>query len=297
MALIYSNFDLLDKPWWRKDYDERNAQYFISEIKRLQQAISLSVGNEDENFWKGYIDLHREHYLNERISTEENVTVQQLLKNSWFEFFKSYIFGPSRFLRLAKKVQNLNNTIICIFPTIFLPNLPMDRFTPSFAKQLHKQIGDGLIDNAGQYRTVGAKPVQDDDDGHVYLDPFLIEDEIVELFRQCQENFGKEELQLEEAIKFGACFLARFLLIHPFSNGNGRVARLLLSYLLSRFTVVPLPLYSGTESRDAFLQCLREAQWYSNKSHSALATFILEKIHLITHEICVKMDINIQNSD
>ncbi|CAG8805235.1 6934_t:CDS:1, partial [Gigaspora rosea] len=98
-----------------------------------------------------------------------------------------------------------------------------------------------------------------------------------ELFRQCREKFERTDLLLEEAIKYGACFLAYFLLIHPFINGNGRVARLLLSYLLSRFTVVPLSLYTGPKTRDIYLQCLREAQWYQESfKPSALATFILE---------------------
>ncbi|CAB5180846.1 unnamed protein product [Rhizophagus irregularis] len=52
------------------------------------------------------------------------------------------------------------------------------------------------------------------------------------LFRQCRQNFRREGLELEEAIKFGACFLAHFLAIHPFINGNGRVASALASFIL-----------------------------------------------------------------
>src|SRR5271163_4027919 len=94
MAFIHSNFDFANETWWKLDYDERNVQYFISNIKRLQQAISLSVDNENELFWKGYIDLHRERYLIECISAESNVdfdVIQQLLKKSWFKVSLSYI--------------------------------------------------------------------------------------------------------------------------------------------------------------------------------------------------------------
>ncbi|GET04228.1 Fic family protein [Rhizophagus clarus] len=168
----------------------------------------------------------------------------------------------------------------------------MDRFTPSFAKELHQQIGDnGLIDNAGQYRTNFVKPAQDD---FYYMDPKFINDELEKLFGKCREIFGREDLQLEEAVKFSACFLAYFLYVHPFSNGNGRVARLLLSYLLSNFTVVPLSLYTGTETRNNYLQCLREAQWYHDPPFkpSALATFILENVHKTSYHICTSMDID-----
>jgi fido (protein-threonine AMPylation protein) len=234
----------------------------------------------------GYIKLHQERYLIECISTESDVdyeTVKKLLKNE--------TNSDPHSLHLAKKVQNLHNAVKDIFPSIFFPNLPMDRFTPSFARRLHQQVGgNGLIDNAGQYRTKFSGPAQDD---FCYMDPVLIENELEKLFRQCRENFEKEDLQLEEAIKFGACFFAHFLYIHPFSNGNGRVARLLLSFLLSNFTVVPLSLYTGAKTRENYLQCLREAQWYNDPPFkpSVLATFILENVHLTSHNICVIMDI------
>ncbi|CAG8672362.1 5645_t:CDS:1 [Ambispora leptoticha] len=302
MALIHSKFDFVNKPWWRPDYDNRAPQYFISSTKRFQQAILLSVNNEDELLWKGFMDLHRERYLIECISAEGNVdldVIKQLLKKSRFEVFLNYacriffpriIFGSSRSSHLAKKVQNLHDTINGIFPTIFFPNLPMDRFTPLLAQQLHQQIGNGLIDNAGQYRTRYVMAAQEN---YVYLAPNLIENRIEELFRQCREKFGKEELELDEAIKFGACFLTHFLYIHPFMNGNGRVARVLLSYLLSKFTVVPLSLYTGTRTRDLYLQCLRESRYHEPFLPNALATFILENVYMTSYNICTVMDIDI----
>ncbi|CAG8759811.1 479_t:CDS:1, partial [Funneliformis caledonium] len=184
MALIHSKFDFLNKPWWRPDYDDRVPQYFILNTNRLQQTILLSINNEDELLWKGFMDLHRERYLIECISAEGDIdidVIKQLLKKSWFKIFLKYvcrivfpriifrpilrltsyicritfgnkihkiIFGPSRSSHLAKKVQNLYDTINGIFPSTFFPNLPIDRFTPLLTKQLHQQIGNGMIDNA-----------------------------------------------------------------------------------------------------------------------------------------------------
>src|ERR1051325_2267506 len=116
MALIHSDFNFLDKPWWQPDYDDRNAQYFISNTGRLQRSISLSVDSEDKLFFLGYIDLHLERYLIECISAEGDIdleVIRQLLNKSWFKVFLSYIseimfpriiFGPSRSSHLAKKV-------------------------------------------------------------------------------------------------------------------------------------------------------------------------------------------------
>ena len=61
-------------------------------------------------------------------------------------------------------------------------------------------------------------------------------------------------------VKLGAQFLSRFLYIHPFSNGNGRVGTILLSYLLSNFSVLPVSLYIKNAGRGVYLSCLRESQ-------------------------------------
>ncbi|CAJ0888371.1 126_t:CDS:1 [Entrophospora sp. SA101] len=302
MTLINSNFDFLNKPWWGLDYDDRDVHYFLSDTKRLQRAISSVVKSENELFRKGYIDLHRERYLIECISAESNIEltvkhVQQLLKGSWFRTFLDYfcrIFcgRHSHYSHLAKKVQNLHNAICKTFPSIFFLNLSIDNFTPLLAQQLHQQIGNGLIENAGQYRTQYVMAAQEN---YIYLAPDLIKDKMNKVFHQCQEKFRREDLQLEDAIKFGACFLTHFLYIHPFKNGNGRVARLLLSYLLSKFTVVPLSLYTGAKTRDVYLQCLRESRYRDPFTPNALATFILENIHLTSYNICAVMDIYVQN--
>ncbi|CAG8663641.1 fido domain-containing protein [Gigaspora rosea] len=259
MSMIYSKFDFLDRPWWKHSYDERDANYFLLSAKRHQHAILLAINESDSLFWKGYIDLHREHYLLECITAE---------------------------------MKNIHDAIIDIFPSIFFSDLPIDRFTPSFALQLHRQIGNELISNAGQYRTRHVMAAQEN---YVYMAPDLIEDKMNELFCQCKDKFGRTDLQLEEVIKYGACFLVYFLTIHPFINGNGRVARLLLSYLLSKFTVVPLSLYIGSKTRDVYLQCLREARYQDPFNPGALATFILECVYKTSYNICVVMDIDTQN--
>ncbi|CAI2165710.1 8291_t:CDS:1 [Funneliformis geosporum] len=206
------------------------------------------------------------------------------------------ILGPSRSSHLAKKVQNLQDTINDIFPSIFFPNpnRPMDCFTPLLAQHLHKRVGNGLIENAGRYRTRYVMAAQEN---YVYLAHYLIENRIEELFHQCRVKFGKKELGLDEAIKFWACFLTHFLYIHPFINGNGRVARLLLSYLLSNFTVVPLSLYTGTRTRELYLQCLRETRYQDPFMPNALATYILENVYMTSYNICALMDLNVPSND
>jgi Fic family protein len=74
-------------------------------------------------------------------------------------------------------------------------------------------------------------------------------------------------------LRISTFFFAEFLKIHPFSNGNGRTARLLVSYfLLSRASAVPISLYLDGD-RELFLRILGEAQWRQNPA--PLTTFCL----------------------
>lgn len=67
-------------------------------------------------------------------------------------------------------------------------------------------------------------------------------------------NLSKHEKIL--AICLGAFFLSEFLLIHPFYDGNGRTARILLSHIIRPHTVVPLSLYSSHDPSSAYLKAL-----------------------------------------
>ncbi|CAG8512849.1 6888_t:CDS:2 [Acaulospora colombiana] len=210
--MIYSKFDFLDRPWWKPSFDESNANYLVLNAKRFQHVISLTVNETDALFWKGYIDLHREHYLLECISAESDVDItidfiqQALKKPGTLGVFLSWLCGkifascltPGKSLRMTKKVKNVHDTIIGVFPSIFFPDLPLDQFTLSFAQQLHRQIGNELISNAGQYRTRLVMAAQEN---YVYMAPDLIEGKMNELFCQCREKFERTDLQLEEAIK------------------------------------------------------------------------------------------------
>ena len=90
----------------------------------------------------------------------------------------------------------------------------------------------------------------------------------------------------------GSQFLIHFLTIHPFRNGNGRVARLLLSYLLSSVTIVPLSIYFNAKNgREVYLECLRDERNKSPATESNLASLILESAYKNLEEMCIYLDI------
>jgi len=139
--------------------------------------------------------------------------------------------------------------------------------------KVHNYVAFDIVECPGQYRdgyveTLGSV---------IYAPPDSIPTKVsalINFVNNTLSSLGKPNNENRiRAICLGAFFLSEFLLIHPFFDGNGRTARLLLSYILQSHTVVPLSLFiknsvhshssEGTESgfkvpksRSAYLRAL-----------------------------------------
>jgi len=80
-------------------------------------------------------------------------------------------------------------------------------------------------------------------------------------------SLGPDVRDIDERLILGvvqhaAWFAAHFLEIHPFSDGNGRLTRILIDALLARIHPVPVPLipvgFSLEEARSRYIRALRE---------------------------------------
>jgi len=109
---------------------------------------------------------------------------------------------------------------------------------------LHRLIGAGIFnDTAGKYRTNLASAIGST---VAYALPSKIPSRVATLFQfvnETRSSLPADSPSLARLLQLGAFFMSEFLLIHPFSNGNGRTARLLLNYFLRDVTVVPFSLY------------------------------------------------------
>ena len=92
----------------------------------------------------------------------------------------------------------------------------------------------------------------------------------------------KGEKNLEDQIykMFKTCswLLCELLDEHPFSDGNGRLCRLLCSYALSFMSPFPTPIYNvwSASRKDDYIQALVDARKSKNKHPRSLTTMIIE---------------------
>lgn len=124
--------------------------------------------------------------------------------------------------------------------------------------QIHSLILKGIDNsNAGQYRKVqvlisGAM--------HVPPQPYLVPKEMESLFIWYDEN--KDKLH---PVVLAAEMHERLVTIHPFIDGNGRTARLLMNLILLQ-NGFPIAILKGdSESRLKYYNALETAQTQNNK--------------------------------
>ena len=145
-------------------------------------------------------------------------------------------------------------------------------FCVDFAKQIHRYIGSNLIPNCGEYRT---KKMMASGSNVIYATPDTIHERLIGLFhfilKHVRDAPSESIARCLHMIRLGSVFFSEFLLIHPFSNGNGRTARLLLNAFLRFDVVIPFSMY--IVKREEYIEVLEKRNNLSPPS--ALAQYVL----------------------
>lgn len=124
--------------------------------------------------------------------------------------------------------------------------------TAFVARQLHALILRGIDDaNAGRERTV---PVAISGSRHIPAHPSDVGPQLSDLFR-----WYEGEAQGLHPVLQAAAFHFRFVHIHPFVDGNGRTARLLMNLILMTAGYPPTVIKADPARRIAYLDALETA--------------------------------------
>lgn len=260
--------------FWAFPWDERTNETLIEEITKVVPELYTSLNSEtDDEFINGLFLLHKLRYIADIILNESDIVVE-LCKVE-----KIILSTELPIDKLERKVYNLNKAFDYLFPKPLQSYRPIDKiFCPEGICKLHSVVMDGLIDNPGIYRKKDAAP-----SGHFYSykNPYKIESSLDNLCTSVLYLLEKEN-NVKKLVQIGGNFLGDFLDIHPFSNGNGRLGRLLLSYIMFGISIVPLPLnvHGIKPSREIYLDILEQARELSIPNYSTLQLMILEAVHV-----------------
>lgn len=125
---------------------------------------------------------------------------------------------------------------------------PFTAPTASLLVDLHRRLFDGIRDHAGRPRGPGqgSERLQFGPNRSVHRD--LVPAELESVFegvrrslRSFDENRGAAEYE-ERAVHLAVWAHAQIIRIHPFEDGNGRTSRLIMSGLLARLGLRPIPI-------------------------------------------------------
>lgn len=144
------------------------------------------------------------------------------------------------------------------------------KWTVDFIKQIHLRLMNSLINNAGEFRQHGVRIVGS-------ITKLVDHDKIDAYMKELVEDLNKPH---KDAIEHIANIHARFERIHPFSDGNGRAGRLIMTLQALQYNITP-PLITKERKR-AYYKYLEATDIDNN--YSLLELFIAESI-LITDEL------------
>ncbi|MDU9048918.1 MAG: Fic family protein [Candidatus Electrothrix sp. Rat3] len=111
-----------------------------------------------------------------------------------------------------------------------LSNQAVYAFFQKIPKELHKQLFGGILNNAGGYRKI-----TDPNNGEVFFGPstnqFAGADPLM-IDSMLRKNISSLTLSPPDPVYIAARFYQRFVSIHPFNDGNGRISRFMVEVYL-----------------------------------------------------------------
>ncbi|KAJ3577214.1 hypothetical protein NPX13_g3358 [Xylaria arbuscula] len=144
---------------------------------------------------------------------------------------------------------------------------------------------------AGRYRKihVGAGNT-------MFTPPKFVEKQMKELVDDLnvELNKAREEEKLDP-FAFAAKYSMRFVQIHPFQDGNGRICRMLLNVLLCKFAGIVVPIGETEEDRDEYIR-IKKTSSEETEDHGEYATFVLSKCETRLRALKKKLTALVKNN-
>lgn len=236
-------------PFWEPWYFQREEA--SSYIKKLQYLLA-----DIEKYMS--LDLHVQEiitykFLMEIVITEALCETEEIdMASEIIEYIctrgleRCHI--PDSIPKLEWKLYNLYKGFD------YIHRLPKDTM---ITEDLIIELNSILMGSQTTYRDIQVKPAGSSDDT-LYAQPASIPFRLKSLC-ETTNQYRMTHTTLQERICLSAWFLVEFLRIHPFINGNGRTARLLMYLIIKEQSVIPCGLCIGSSlkrNRERYLKAL-----------------------------------------
>lgn len=215
--------------------------------EKYQQLCEYSSCLDDHKFFQQTIDRFKSKNIDKLVNNNNLPIIEFYLKNithgeiddrkSSDQYIEKLLDCLERSVDLCPPSNAIEGKIFNLLKAIMYIDLKSIKhpfqITIDYIKKLHRII----YGHDSDFRVVDVKPVGSERN---YLSFRVIEKNIISLLNWYNQKIT-ENHQIDMFV-LGTIFFSEFLYIHPFIDGNGRLARLLLSLILSSSTVVPLHL-------------------------------------------------------
>jgi len=153
-----------------------------------------------------------------------------------------------------------------------LANINTNEITLEDIKNIHHLILKGINNkNAGAYRIQNVGVVKSDGEIHSFTEPLKIEEEMNTFIEWLHSQTIQEPILLASLVHL------KFVSIHPFIDGNGRAARLLMNLVLLQNTY-PQAIIKVI-NRAEYIQAVEKYQQSSSNEYNDFYNVVLKSIN------------------
>jgi len=279
----------LDTAWIYKlnaDYQQHIPhQNLLNETIKFHQDLKVLLLDEIEDGAniQGALDYMKLRFYQETWEMEQETTLSE---GETYEYILSIVEENNNIdikecdLIIYRKIKNIHEAFLYQQKNYITESLSIEHIL-----QINKMIGNNLYDG-GKYRTSHVAPI-----GYKnpYIPPDFINNRLDILIEFWNNTFLTVKDSFEKCLKLATIFFCEFLRIHPFINGNGRTARLIMQWMLRDVCFIPFSVYSPIvpysfqklpfKIRHTYLEILHNAQMYGGNDYDVLATYILSACH------------------
>jgi len=153
-----------------------------------------------------------------------------------------------------------------------IANINTNEITLTDIKNIHHIVLKGIDNkNAGIYRTKNVGVVKSDGEIHNFVQPLQIQEKMNEFIEWIHQP------TIEEPILLATLVHLKFVSIHPFIDGNGRTARLLMNLILLQ-NGYPQAIIK-VSNRVEYIQAIEKYQQSSDNAYNDFYQVVLKSVN------------------